>query len=326
MNPQRYTEQDYIRFLVASYRMCTCTEAARCIPESRIQAAHDSVNRFLERQSSDTEALWQESLPMIEKDQGFLIIDDTTLDKPYSNQIDLVSYHWSGKHHRVVKGISLVTLLWTDGTSIIPVDFRVYDREHDNKTKNDHFQEMLEKAKERGLKPHCVLFDSWYSSMQNLKRLRKMNWHFLTRLKSNRQVKHGLSFYKAVSEVDVPEEGCEVHLRGYGQVKLFKVTHIEKEPEFWATDLISMNPEGHEELKKISWRIEEFHRGVKQFCGIERCQARKTKSQCSHILLSIRSFLIFEKARLQTGTSWHESKMRIHRSSIAQFIEKPSFF
>ncbi len=45
---------------------------------------------------------------MIEKDQGFLIIDDTTLDKPYSNQVDLVSYYWSGKHHRVVKGISLV--------------------------------------------------------------------------------------------------------------------------------------------------------------------------------------------------------------------------
>ena len=87
-----------------------------------------------------------------------------------------------------------------------------------------------------------------------------------------------------------------------------------------------MNPELHDELKKISWKIEEFHRGVKQFCGIERCQARKAKSQCSHILLSIRSFLVFEKARLQTGTSWHESKMRIHRSSIAQFIENPSFF
>ena len=261
MNPQRYTEQDYIRFLIASYRMCTCTEAARCIPESRIQAAHDSVNRFLERQSSDTEALWQESLPMIEKDQGFLIIDDTTLDKPYSNQVDLVSYHWSGKHHRVVKGISLVTLVWTDGTSIIPVDFRVYDREHDKKTKNDHFQEMLDKAKERGLKPHCVLFDSWYSSMENLKRIRRMNWHFLTRMKSNRQVKHGLSFYKGVSEVDVPEEGCEVHLRVYGQVKLFKVTHIEKEPEFRATDLISMNLGLHEGLKKISWKIENTIEG-----------------------------------------------------------------
>ena len=326
MNPARYTEKDYIGFLIASYRMCTCTEAARCIPESRIQAAHDSVNRFLERQSSDTEALWQESQSMIEKDQGFLIIDDTTLDKPYSHQIDLVSYHWSGKHHRVVKGINLITLLWTDGSSIIPADVRVYDRDHDGKTKNDHFQEMLDKAKGRDLKPHCVLFDSWYSSMGNLKRIRRMNWHFLTRLKSNRQVKCGLSFYKAVSEVDVPEDGCEVHLKGYGTIKLFKVSFTEKEPEFWATDLLTMNSERQEELKKISWKIEEFHRGVKQFCGIERCQARKSKSQSAHILLSIRSFLVLEKVRLKTGSSWYESKMRIHRLAIAHFIQNPSLF
>ena len=87
-----------------------------------------------------------------------------------------------------------------------------------------------------------------------------------------------------------------------------------------------MNPEQRTELKDIAWKIEEYHRGVKQFCEIERCQARKTHSQCSHILLSIRSFLVFEKARIKTGISWHESKMRIHRGAIAQFIENPSFF
>jgi putative transposase len=116
--------------------MCTCTEPARCIPESRIQAALDAINRFLERQSSDTEALWQEAVPFIEKDTtGFLIIDDTTLDKPHAHNIQLVTYHWSGKHHSVVKGINLVNLLWTEGTSIIPLDCRVYDRDHDGKTK-----------------------------------------------------------------------------------------------------------------------------------------------------------------------------------------------
>ena len=192
MNPPRYTEKDYIGFLIASYRMCTCTAASRCIPESRIRAAHDSINRFLERQSSDTEALWQEALPFIERDNGFLIVDDTTLDKPYSYQIELVTYHWSGQHHRIVKGINLVTLIWTDGTSIIPLDFRVYDRERDGKTKNNHFQDMLKKAKERGLEPHCVLFDSWYASMGNLTLVRRLDWHFLTRLKSNRLVKPDL--------------------------------------------------------------------------------------------------------------------------------------
>ena len=47
------------------------------------------------------------------------MLDDTTLDKPYAQRIDLVTYHWSRKHGRVVKGINLVTLLWTCGGALI---------------------------------------------------------------------------------------------------------------------------------------------------------------------------------------------------------------
>jgi hypothetical protein len=43
------------------------------------------------------------------------------IDKPYAQKMDLVTYHWSDKHQRVVKGIAL--LLWTEGKSLIPCDF-----------------------------------------------------------------------------------------------------------------------------------------------------------------------------------------------------------
>jgi putative transposase len=49
-----------------------------------------------------------------------LVVDDTTLDKPYAEKMDLVTRHWNGKHHRVV-GINLITTLWTDGNRLIPV-------------------------------------------------------------------------------------------------------------------------------------------------------------------------------------------------------------
>ena len=52
---------------------------------------------------------------------GFLIIDDTVLDKPYSKHIDLVYRQWSGKHHQIVNGIN-ETIVWTHNGSIIPVD------------------------------------------------------------------------------------------------------------------------------------------------------------------------------------------------------------
>jgi hypothetical protein len=66
---------------------------------------------------------------------------------------------------------------------------------------------MLGRAKERGLNPDCTLFDSWYSSIDNLKLVRSLGWHWFTGLKSNRLVDPDRSGNRAISEVEVPEEG-----------------------------------------------------------------------------------------------------------------------
>lgn len=110
-----------------------------------------------------------------------LIVDDSTLDKPHSRSISLTGIHWSGNHHKMVQGISLVTLVWIDGISTYPLDFRIYHKDSDGKTKNDHFQDMLRESAERGLNPDCVLFDSWYGSVDNL-RLVEMEFSFGQRI------------------------------------------------------------------------------------------------------------------------------------------------
>jgi hypothetical protein len=89
--------------------------------------------------------------------EGILVIDDSTLDKPYARKMELVTRHWSGKHHVV----NLITLLWTDGDWHIPVDCRIFDKKQGALTKNDHFQSMLKEAHRRGFAPGCVAFDSW---------------------------------------------------------------------------------------------------------------------------------------------------------------------
>jgi len=188
MNPPRCTDLDYINFLIAAQKVFTCTEAARCQPETPTTPAHDAFTRLLRRQPQDTEALWRDAQTIVDKEKGILVLDDTTLDKPYAKNMDLVTYHWSGKHHRVVKGINLLTLLWSDGEAHIPCDFRVYDKPTGGSTKNESFREMLVEAMERGFKPDWVLFDSWYSSLGNLKLLRSLGWRWLTRLKANRLV------------------------------------------------------------------------------------------------------------------------------------------
>jgi len=159
-NPPKCDELDYIHFLIAAQEVFTCTEAARCQPDEAASPAHDAFTRFLTKEPPDTAALWQEATTLVEKKKGLLVIDDTTLDKPYARKMDLVTRHWSGKHRRVVQGINLVTLLWTDGNALTPTDFRLYDRPQDDPTRNDHFLRMLATAYERGFSPEYVVCDS----------------------------------------------------------------------------------------------------------------------------------------------------------------------
>jgi hypothetical protein len=42
---------------------------------------------------------------------GILVLDDSTLEKPFSRFNALVYQHWSGKQRTVVSGINLITLL-----------------------------------------------------------------------------------------------------------------------------------------------------------------------------------------------------------------------
>ena len=97
---------------------------------------------------------------LVKLEGGVLVLDDTTLDKPYARKMELVTRHWSGKHRRVVSGINLLTMLWTDGDALTPCSFRLYDKPLNGKNKNDYFREMVEAAHGRGFQPGQVLFDS----------------------------------------------------------------------------------------------------------------------------------------------------------------------
>jgi hypothetical protein len=306
---------------MAAANVFTCTEAARCHPEGSDSPSHDAFTRLLQRWPPDTEALWIESTHLVRPGEGILIVDDTTLDKPYAKKMDLVYRQYSGKHHSVVNGINITTLVWTDGNSVIPVDFRIYDNYNDGKTKNDHLQDMLENAKERGFRPDFVLFDSWYSSLDNLKKIRGHGWHWLTRLKKNRLVNPDKTKNVQISTIDIPSDGRNVHLKGYGFVKVFRIVSKDGDEEHWATDLIDMEEPDRKELARKSWKIEEYHRGIKQFCGVERCQARNGQSQRTHILFSIRAFLRLEVDRVRTSRSWFESKQSVIRNAIRDYIK-----
>lgn len=325
MSQPKCDDLAYIDFLIASPRSASCCEASRSQPADHPQAAHDSYTRLLKRLEPDPEVLYREVEPLVDKQDGVLVLDDSTLDKFYAKKIEPVHRHWSGKHKAVVRGINLISLVWTDGDRILPLDYRIYDKPKDGLTKNDHFRAMLKAARERGFHPRAVLFDSWYASLDNLKLIRSYGWTFLTQLKVNRKVDFQRQGYRAVSEVPITSEGTIVHLEGFGLIKVFKVVSRDGGIEYWATNDLTMDELRRLQLAERCWAVEEYHRALKQCCNVERCQAQSGRAQRNHIQMAIRAFARLAWHFYATGISWYEAKTAIIREAVRAYRSQPLF-
>ena len=153
---------------------------------------------------------------------------------------------------------------------------------------------MLREAKDRQFNPNCVLFDGWYASVDNLKLIRRLGWHFLTHLKKNRKVNYAYTGNLAIEKQVIPEGGLEVYLKDYGMVRVFHRDDDGNGIEFWATDIPRMDGKIQKFLAENAGKIEEYHRNLKQHCGMEVRQARAEKSQRAHIQLAIRTSISME--------------------------------
>lgn len=326
MTAPRCTALDYIDFLVATPKVVTATEAARVQPDRPDRPAHDAFTRLLHRLEPDPDDLWQEVAPFVARDGGLLILDDSVLDKPYARHMGLVGRFWSGKHKRVVQGIDLVTLLWTDGDVLWPCDYRLVNpADGKTKTKNDHFRDLLAVAKARGLAPRCVVFDAWYSGKDNLKAIGGHGWTFLTQIRSNRRVNLDRQGNRPVRELPIAAGGTVVHLEGFGLVKVFRIVATDGHTEHWVTNDLEMDEGTRLAYAEQAWGIEDYHRGLKQYCGVERAQVRHPDAQRNHIGCALRAFVRLEYHRFTTGVSWFEAKLQVVREAVKVFLTKPLY-
>jgi hypothetical protein len=322
VNARRCTPDNYINFLVGSPGPVSCTEAARVQPVSHFAPAHDSFTRLLRDQEPDPESLWEEAEPLVRGRRGRLILDDSTLDKLYAKRIELVTRHWSGKHHKTVRGINIITLLWADGDLKVPVDYRAFNTA-DGKTKHDHFWEMMLMAKARGFAPEYVLFDTWYARLENLKQVRDFGWLWQTRLRGDRVVTPDDRIARPLDAVAVSASGTVLHLRGYGLIQVFRIDAPDGDTEYWATNDLTMDEGMRLHNAEVSFAIENYHRELKQFCGVEKCQARSERAQRNHIGWALRAFLRLEWHFFTTGVSAFEAKMRLVRDAVRSYLTQP---
>jgi len=194
----------------------------------------------------------------------------------------------------------------------IPVDYRVYDKETDGKTKNDHFCDMLSLAKERGINPEAVVMDAWYSSLENLKHIRDLGWIWVTNLRKNRKVNRNVS----LESLEIPDEGLRIHLRGYGWVTVFKFVAKNGRVDYITTNMSNPTREQIEKIVEARWSIEVYHRELKQTCGIERCQARTGRAQRNHICLAVFAWLEMNKRRINEKITLYQQTWDVIKTAI----------
>jgi len=115
-----------------------------------------------------------------------------------------------------------------------------------------------------------------------------------------------------------------VHLKGFGLIRLFKFVAINGSIEYWATNRLDLHPLARLRYSENAWVIEAYHRGIKQFCGIQHASARSARAQRNHIGFALRAFLRLEVHSLRSGRSWFDLKFDIIRSAVRAYLATPS--
>lgn len=317
MSRHKCTKELYKAFLQASSVRYSGLALSEVSPS---ELSHDGISRWLKGKKFSPKDIWENVQPLIDKaEECLLIADDSVLSKTFSKEIELVNYQYSGNEHDVVAGIGLVNLLWhgCKQAQSIPIDYRIYDKDTDGKTKNSHFCDMLSLAKKRGLNPSAVVMDTWYSSLKNLKAIRDHGWIWVTTLRKNRKVNRDVS----VETLDIPEEGLSIHLRGYGWVTVFKFVAKNGRIDYVTTNMENPTREGVKKVIEARWSIEVYHRELKQTCGIERCQARTGRAQRNHICLSILAWLDKYRRRISENLSFYQQDWNVIKQGISNSIK-----
>jgi hypothetical protein len=260
--------------------------------EHHDEFSHDALNRYLRDDKLTPRLVWENVRGQLElSPTGYLVFDDTVLDKRHSAHIKLVRRQYSGNAHAVIKGIGVVNCLYVnpDSCHYWVVDWRIFDPEGDGKSKLEHVCEMLlSAAADKQLTFSAVLMDMWYATKELLMLIEELGQRFICPIKANRLVDD--SDGQRVDELSWSEQeqrqGKRIKIKSFPKghrVKLFRLvvsTHrtdwiVTNDPTRNSTDAV-------QQACSMCWKIEQLHRELKQLTKIEKCQCRKAKIQRNH--------------------------------------------
>jgi putative transposase len=298
----------YLMALLYCTNITTCSAMADALDS----VSHDQLTRMLQGAWSGHILLNLALRALFTVAGGYLLVDDTVVEKPYARLLGEAAWVWSSKQRKVVFGVTVVLLVWTDGQVRIPLAFRLWQK--GGPSKFELALELLSYARNRlRCKPQFVLFDSWYPSKKLLKRLRDYGWYFVCQLKKNRRFE-GRPLVRYLQQPYWQATGSLS-----GGIKVFVVRYRRK---YYATNRLSLSATEVRTLYRKRQEVEEVIRVLKSQLSLEACQAGYKRSsdqkalpregaQEHHIALCLVAYLMVERERLDRGLTWRQLKRQL---------------
>jgi hypothetical protein len=277
------------------YRTSTSCVA---LAEALQTVSHDRLTRLLQAAWSGQRLLELACRTLFVWKRGYLIIDDTVIAKPFATAIEGLAWVYSSQDHQPVYGLSLVLLVWTNGTVRLPLGMRLWRK--GGPSKYMLALERLSYARNRlRCRPEYVLFDAWYPSQALLKRIRDYRWYFVCRLKKNRRF-NGHAVRQHRRHPYWTEIGWLC-----GGLKVRIVRHGKK---YYATNRLTLSAVEVRSHYRVRAQIEEVIRACKDQLGLGGCQARSARAQQHHLACCLVAFCVLERECQERGLSIYKLK------------------
>lgn len=333
--------------------------SATAISQALGEVSHDTVTRFLHGGWWTARQLLVAAVRVVSwlGDEGWLIVDDVLIPKPYARLIAFCGWDFDHALGRNVFGLRLVFVVWGNGWLTVPLGFQVWQKDPSRKPRRKRKRRKPGRPRKRGPKVHShtrrartqrvrrralqqaarrvrprtatgthyhtknalaralvwrvvragiqvrfLLFDNWYASRENLYFFTRLELAWVTRLKSNTQVRYqGRTLTVQQVAATVAPANCHYYAalgaraRSFGvelcgrPVKLTVVKH-DSHPErdrtkYLATNELRLSTADHVRWYRRRWPVEVFFRDAKQLLGLGRSQVRQPQAVLTHLVL-----------------------------------------
>lgn len=316
---------DYLIVNAAGYATATGLSA---MMEGEI--SHDQMTRLLSKQEFNSKDLWLEvkaTVRQVECEDACLIFDDTIQEKQWTDENEIMCWHYDHCQGRTVKGINLLNALYYSGEVSIPVAFEVIRKPIEfsdiatrkvkrasTETKNELMRQMIGQCVQNQLKFRYLLMDSWFAAKENFEFILKKNKHFIAALKDNRLVALSLDDKKQGRFVRVSElvlsdkQVVRGWLKGFDEeVLLVRRVFTNKDGSTTSMNLVcsdlSCDGEQVATLYQKRWKVEEFHKSLKSNAGLAKSPTRTVITQNNHVFMSIYAVFKLECLKIKHKTN-----------------------